>query len=395
MSSPDPVVADSVLIDPRGFGRRAEDRKVRDKIRRFEQLTDLGQAVTSEIEIEALFELIAQQTNEIMRAERSTIFVHDASTSQLWSLVATGMGSDEIRIDARSGVAGWVFQQRAPLVIDDAYADPRFNVDVDKSSGFVTRGLLAVPVISRDRSCIGVLETMNPAAGAFSADDAELLGSIARYVAIAIENARLYDDVKRYSEKLEAEIIRSETLEQAKAHLTKFVPSSVAQLVDQDPAQLDGEKVSMDVSVLFLDIQGFSRITEQFDQRLVNDMVEAHFSRYLDCVHRHGGEINETSGDGLMVIFKGDTDAMHAENAVGAGLEIVRENRALNRDLTYPWGRVELHLGINSGPALVGATRMRSVTGERWTLCTTARIALRSRPGSRIDPRSGPHPRFA
>ena len=58
------------------------------------------------------------------------------------------------------------------------------------------------------------------------------------------------------------------------------------------------------MSILFIDIQEFSSISESHDPRVVNDMVEYHFSRYLDCITRHGGEVNETSGDGLMVIFK-------------------------------------------------------------------------------------------
>ena len=115
---------------------------------------------------------------------------------------------------------------------------------------------------------------------------------------------------------------------------------------------------------------------EDFDQRLVNDMVECHFSRYLECIQRHGGEINETSGDGLMVIFKEGPLASHARDAVAAGLEIVSENNRLNDELSYPWGRVDLHMGINSGQAWVGSTKMKSLTGEHWTYTASGLVTV-------------------
>ena len=132
----------------------------------------------------------------------------------------------------------------------------------------------------------------------------------------------------------------------------------------------------MDVSVLFIDIQGFSKLMENYDQLLVNDMVEKHFSKYLLCVNRHGGELNETSGDGLMVLFKSDSLEHHAREAVAAGLEIVEENRKLNHELSYPWNDVHLHMGINSGEAYVGITRMESFTGERLTYTASGLVTV-------------------
>jgi class 3 adenylate cyclase len=130
------------------------------------------------------------------------------------------------------------------------------------------------------------------------------------------------------------------------------------------------------VTVLFIDIQGFSKITEGYDQRLVNDMVESHFSNYLDCIREHGGEVNETSGDGLMVIFKEGPLESNAKEAVAAGLGIALENIRLNEEFSYPWGRVELHLGANSGEAWVGATKMKSLTGERWTYTASGLVTI-------------------
>jgi class 3 adenylate cyclase len=254
--------------------------------------------------------------------------------------------------------------------------DRRFYGEVDKQSTFRTRNILCVPLVSRKDECIGVLQALNKTPGEFMDDDLASLTSISHYVTIALENSQLYQEVKEYSEELRQTLARLEELERVKRQLTKFVPTSVASLVEEDPVSLGLEKRPMDVTVLFIDIQGFSTITENFDQNLVNHMVENHFSQYLDCIHRRGGEVNETSGDGLMVLFKEGPPQITAQAAVLAGLEIIERNKTLNDELSYPWGRVELHLGINTGRAWVGSTKMRSLTGERWTYTASGMVTV-------------------
>lgn len=340
------------------------------------KLFEVGQIVTSEMSLDRLFEVIIEQTNRILGTERATVFLHDKESEELWSLVATGMVRDEIRIPSNHGIAGWVFHNRAPLIINDAYDDYRFYAEIDRTSTFRTRNILCVPLISRKGECIGVLQALNKAAGEFMDDDLVSLTSISHYVTIALENSQLYQEVKEYSEELRKTLERLEELERVKRQLTKFVPTSVASLVEEDPISLALEKRPQDVTVLFIDIQGFSEITEKFDQSLVNHMVENHFSKYLDCIQRRGGEVNETSGDGLMVLFKEGPPQATAQEAVLAGLEIVDRNRILNDELSYPWGRVELHLGINTGSALVGSTKMKSLTGERWTYTASGMVTV-------------------
>ena len=362
--------------EKRSIGRREEDIAVRHRNNRFQKLYNIGQTITSEIHMESLFGLVIDQTNKIMNTERSTLFLYDDYTEELWSLVATGMNKNEIRIINDVGLAGWVFQNKEQLIVNDTYKDSRFNLEIDRHTGYRTKNILCVPVLNRDEKCIGTLEVLNRHTGNFVDEDAEFLKSIANYVAIAVENARLYEDVKSYTEKLESIILIAEKLKRAKAHLTKFVPASVAQMLDQDPEKLLKEKVPMNVSVLFIDIQGFSGLMQNFDQQLVNDMVETHFSKYLECVGRHGGELNETSGDGLMIMFKSDTLKNHAREAVTAGLEIVEENRRLNRELSYPWGDIHLHIGVNSGEAYVGTTRMKSATSDRLTYTASGLVTV-------------------
>jgi len=347
--------------------RRKSDRSIIHQNERLNRLHKVGQVITSEMNLDVLFEVIIEQINEILDTERSTVFLYDPNQDELWSLVATGMGKNKIRVPADSGAAGFVFLRKKPLRINDAYSDSRFNSEIDKRSGFKTRNILCIPVLNRKEECIGVIEALNKATGDFNDQDLEIFFSIADYVAIALENSKLYEDIKKYSNRLEKTLSQIEKLEYVKTQLTKFVPSSVSKLVEQNRDTEALEKVLMDVSILFIDIQGFSSITESYDPRVVNDMVESHFSRYLDCITRQGGEVNETSGDGLMVILKGSAQQHHSKAAVIAGLKIAAENKCLNDEYSFPWGKVDLHLGINSGEALVGITKMKSLAGERYT----------------------------
>jgi signal transduction histidine kinase len=180
----------------RNIGRRNDDWRVRDKIARQDELLLVAQIITSEIDIDVLFQVIMSQTNQVMDSERSTVFLHDPKTDELWSLVATGMKRNEIRIPARFGVAGWVFQHRAPVLINEAYKDPRFFSEIDRKSGFHTRNIICLPLTNRDRHCIGALQTLNKHSGSFTEDDLYLLQSIAPYVTIALENARVYEQLK-------------------------------------------------------------------------------------------------------------------------------------------------------------------------------------------------------
>ena len=110
--------------------------------------------------------------------------------------VSTELGKDEVRIPKDSGVTGWVFQNKSPLIINDAYSDSRFNPEVDKKTGFKTRNILNIPLINREKECIGTLQALNKKTGDFNEDDQAFLTSASHYMAIAIENAKLYEDLR-------------------------------------------------------------------------------------------------------------------------------------------------------------------------------------------------------
>ncbi len=178
-----------------GVGRREQDRRLQKQLSRYQKAFNVGRVITSVLNRETLFEVIIHQVNEAMESERSTVFVYDEPTEDLWSLVAVGLRSKEIRIPSDYGVAGWVFKHRTPVLVNNAYEDPRFYPDVDKKTGFKTRNILCIPLIDWRGNCVGSLQSLNKIAGDFTRDDEELLFSISHYVTVALENMTLYEEL--------------------------------------------------------------------------------------------------------------------------------------------------------------------------------------------------------
>lgn len=155
-------------------------------------------------------------------------------------------------------------------------------------------------------------------------------------------------------------------LKGAQEFLARFVPQSVIRQLEENPEAPELEKTDQDMSSLFVDVTGYTKLSESMRQT-TDFMVEKYFSRYLDCIHAHGGDLTETSGDGLMIVFPGDDPREHAINAVKAALEILQKTDELNEQLKGIFDPISVHMGINSGIAAIGPTKYEGASGVRWT----------------------------
>jgi signal transduction histidine kinase len=160
-------------------------------------LLDVIKAISAETDFERLLQLIMEETNRAMDADRSTLFLVDAARAELWSRVALGLEHQEIRFKSHLGIAGHVATTGEVLNIPEAYEDPRFNQEVDKKTGYRTKSILCIPVRNKEGTIVGVLQVLNKKSGAFSAADEEMLDALASQAAIALENAKLYEDLRR------------------------------------------------------------------------------------------------------------------------------------------------------------------------------------------------------
>ena len=109
-------------------------------------LLKIGRLVSAETDLDLLLETTAKETVKALNADRCTVFLHDKENNELWSKVAMGMESQEIRFPADKGLAGYVAQTGNTVNIEDAYNDDRFNKDIDNKTGYITKTILCMPI---------------------------------------------------------------------------------------------------------------------------------------------------------------------------------------------------------------------------------------------------------
>jgi adenylate cyclase len=159
------------------------------------KLLELTESVSLDLHLDGLLARIVEASAELLDAERATLFVHDPATSELWSRMTGGAKIEEIRIPADLGIAGSAFTSAQVLNIPDAYADPRFNQQIDARTGYRTRNLLCMPITDQHGTATGVLEVLNKRVGRFTGADERRLRVFGTQAAIALQNAQLFTDV--------------------------------------------------------------------------------------------------------------------------------------------------------------------------------------------------------
>ncbi|MEX2520635.1 MAG: GAF domain-containing protein [Paracoccaceae bacterium] len=161
--------------------------------------------MTSELELNKLLNKVMSEATRMLDAERSTLFLNDEKTGELFSHVGAGLDSFEIRLPNSAGIAGTVFTTGKTINIPHAYADLRFNPSFDRQTGFFTRSILCVPVVNKQGKVIGVTQVLNKTGGPFDPEDESRLKAFTAQIAIGLENAKLFNDVqamKNYTESM-------------------------------------------------------------------------------------------------------------------------------------------------------------------------------------------------
>jgi adenylate cyclase len=169
------------------------------------EFLDVVADITAEIDLSSVLRKVMRETTRLLDAERSTLFLNDEKTGELWSEIGEGLESSQIRIPNTVGIAGAVFGSGETINIPHAYADLRFNPAVDRQTGFFTRSILCVPVVNKAGKTIGVTQVLNKRGGSFSEEDESRLKAFSAQVSIGLENAQLFKQVqsmKNYNESM-------------------------------------------------------------------------------------------------------------------------------------------------------------------------------------------------
>ena len=232
-------------------------------------LNDIGQSIVSTLDLQKMLTLIAEHTNQLMGMAATSIVLREEADDGLYFAAASGEGADEIvgqRLAIDQGIAGWVIQHEKPVLIPDVSQDERWYSALDKKIGFSTRSILCVPLKSKELT-IGALEALNKPDG-FTQDDLRLLSAMAVPVATAIENARLFKEVRTGREQLQSLSRRLVEMQEAeRAHVAR-------ELHDETGQALSGMLLSL--SLLEQEADQPKEVKERVGELLVlvDDMLE-------------------------------------------------------------------------------------------------------------------------
>jgi len=343
---------------------------------RFENLSRIAQKVTSSLNIGDILEMIRDEAKvTVPHAQEACLLIFDQEalhyTRPLHCAVHKNRINCQLCKRGRDTIKGAMEQ---PLTFQCTYRTD----DASSASGGSEKAVceVALPIYDGKKP-LAVLDVIAKEGYAFEELDITLLRDLADLATNAIINTRNY--WKMSQEKV--------NLDQILAHLRPFVPETVQRIVEKDPSAPSLDKREVDVSVLFLDVAGYTKISERLTQEKVNFIIEKYFSSFLDVIYAHGGDINETAGDGLMVIFQ-CTPEENALEASRAALEIRKRTMEINEELKGRFEPIDVNMGINSGVASVGMSRFHGAAGTRMTFTATgpvtnlaARIAAAAKKG--------------
>jgi GAF domain-containing protein/class 3 adenylate cyclase len=244
------------------------------------------------------------------------------------------------------GIAGYVAAKGKAIIVNDTNRSPHFFAGVDRSTGFLTRSALCVPMISKGR-VIGVIEVLNKINGDFTAGDEDLLQSIASSVSIAIENARLYRET----------VSMADHERSMRRMFQKFVPKEVLDRI------LHGSETGKTVfeelrtlTLLNLDIRGFSLLSKDIGPQKTVSLLNRFFTIMGDIVFEHKGIVDKYLGDGFLAIFGAPVASTRdADNALTAALEMRRALDAANPAFRKSFGTaIKIGTSILTGEVVVG-----------------------------------------
>lgn len=191
-------------------------------------LYQISQAITSTLDLKSVFHQTTELAASILQAQAATLFSIDTKQRELVFMVAKGAAAqalEEKRIPITQGVVGWVATHGQPLIVNNTQKSKLFNSAVDSQTGFSTQNIVCVPLRMHDRT-VGVLEVLNKEGNeGFTSADAEWLTTMGQQIAIALENAQLYENLRQEQER----IIKAQ--EEVRNQLARELHDNTAQML--------------------------------------------------------------------------------------------------------------------------------------------------------------------
>lgn len=328
-----------------------ENRLAATVIKRRQELDTIKQIgsalATSTFDIKKVLNYTMDMIRVLMNVEAGSLsLVKDGGLEFAVSFEIDVESLKKFRLELGRGIVGSVASRGEAIVVNDITKSTHFYAEIDAATGFETRSVLCVPMISQGK-VIGAIEVLNKRRGDFTANDLDLLQSIATSVSIALENARLYEETVAMAEQERG--IRS--------MFQKFVPKEILDQIIH--GSKTGENVVEEfktITLLNIDMRGFSKLIKEIGPQKSVALLNHFFSVMGGIVFKHRGIVDKYLGDGFLALFGAPVSStMDAENAVHAALEMQQSIKAVNDFFEKELGAsVNIGISIHTGEVVVG-----------------------------------------
>src|SRR3972149_2888040 len=341
-------------------------QRLEERIKRLELFETISRAVSSTLDLQKLLEKVMEITKSVMGAEACSVLLPDESGGELVFTVALGEKGEEARefkIKPGQGIAGWVLQNGEPLLIKDVKADGRFYRELDDKTGFETRSMIAVPLLVKDKS-LGVIEVINKVnGGQFDKVDEDTLVTMAGQIAVAVDNAKMAEDLKSskdqiegYSKNLE-EMVYKRTKELEKINME--LKSTQAQLLQTEKLSSLGQlaagiahEINNPIGFINSNLRTMGEYTEDLI-RLINKyevMANAIRERDYDSLSTISKEVEQIKKEMKFDFIMEDFEKLIRESRDGAYrvYKIVRDLRGFARADDADRNFADIHASLDS-----------------------------------------------
>ncbi len=302
---------------------------------------------SSTFDIEQVLSYTMDMIRVAMQVEAGSLMLIEDNVLKLKTVFNMNMEKlTDFSVQLGQGIAGQV-AAKGDCIIDNHVQESRlFFSAIAKASGFITRSVLCVPMISQGR-VIGVIEVLNKTNGHFVSEDQQLLQSIASSVSIAIENSRLYKETLSIADQERA----------IRQIFQKFVPKAIVdKIVHGDVQSQSLMEEFKTITLLNVDLRNFSRMAATIGPQKTVSALNSFFSTMGEIVFAHQGIVDKYLGDGFLALFGAPLATISdADNAVSAAIEMKQALTGLNADLKEKMN-LSVHIGISihTGEVVVG-----------------------------------------
>ena len=343
-------------------------------------LYDVSKDIFGSVEYEPILKNFLLMTMGNFGVAEGFILTVDVPSREINGFVSMGFQADDISL-LRTGGSEILFS-------DDLVKSMQSEADL-KTCGLLPSAMICAFTFVVDSDCSGIMGLGAKLIGEpYNKGDEELLDTLVNNLVVSLKNARSFEEIKGLNRDLQEKNIQLETaltelkssmrkveiLESVKENLSKFVPVTVSRMIEKSPTNEIPESKRQDLSVLFVDIEGYTKLCEKLGSSDTNEVIEKHFSAFMDAIYANNGDVNETAGDGLMVLFMDEDKNTSALEAVRAAISIREKTTRIWEECSTLYRPLDVNMGINSGQALVGAAKFETYSGSRWTY--TARGSL-------------------